>query len=145
MQLKKRERKSPRRRTACKTNFRSQQSTSCGSPSHCSFHTQRTIFSSRFDQLLRLQNVPLKHEAASGENNFQPTQRPPRLKELGSGVGCPNLPRHCLTCFSGVSLREASDLGFPRTLSLFQQTWLHRGEFGLCVSASGFLDLIKGK
>lgn len=128
----------------CKTNCRSQQSASCSSPPHCSFHTWTVIFSSCFDQLLRLQNVPLKHQAASGQNDFQPTQRPPRLKELSSGVGCPNRLRHYLARFSRVSLREASGLGFPRRRRLSGQTLLHRGGCALCVSALGFLDLIKG-
>ena len=135
---------SPRRKAVCKTNFRSQQSASCSSPPHCSFHTWTIIFSRHFDHLLRLQNVPLKHQTASGENDFQPTQRPPRLKELSSGAGCPNWLRHCLAQFSRVSLREASGLRFPRRWRLSGQTLLHRGGCALCVSAPGFLDLVKG-
>lgn len=88
--------------------------------------------------------MPLKHESASGENDFQPTQRPHRLNEHDSGVGCPNLPCRCITRFSGASLHEAVGLGCPRALSLFQQTVLHGEKYGLCVSALGFLDLIKG-
>lgn len=127
-----------------KTNFRSQQSHFLQLQSHCSCHTRRTIFSSLFDQLLRLQNGPLKHEAPSGENDFQPTQRPHRLNAQDSGVGCPNLPCRCITRFSRVILHEEVGLGCPRALSLFQQTLLHREKYGLCVSALGFLDLIKG-
>ena len=109
---------SPRRKAVCKTNFRNQQSASCSSPPHRSFHTWTTIFSSRFDQLLRLQNVPLKHQAASGENDFQPTQRPPRLKELSSGVGCPNRLHHCLADSLGWAFMKHLASGFPEDIYL---------------------------
>lgn len=88
--------------------------------------------------------MPLKHKAPSGENDFQPTQRPHRLKEHGSGVGCPNSPCHYITCFSSVSLREAASLGCPSARRVVQQALLHREEYGLCVSAFGVLGLIRG-
>jgi hypothetical protein len=44
------------------------------------YHTQRTIFSSLFDQLLRLQNVPLKLKSPSGENDFQDPPKAPQAE-----------------------------------------------------------------
>lgn len=142
-QLKKRERErereTPRRKTV-RPDSEVKRATFCNSTPQCSYHTQRTIFSSFLNQLLRLQNVPLKHKTPSGKNDFQSIQRSRRLREHRSGVGCPNLSFHYITHFSRVGLDGAVGLGCPRALSLVQQIYTQRRIWFVCFcfEVSGF-------
>lgn len=110
-------------KTSCKTSFKSSQSHFLQLYIPLRLPTQRAIFSSLFDQLLRLRNVPLKQEAPSGENDSQPAKGPPgwRNADLQSGV----LTHHVTAVLASpgpASLKRLALAATKPSLSLVRQT-----------------------